>query len=90
MDIHQISKKLPINVRRSKLIFEDDEKTTIMLHLAGAIKNDLSLRGEGNQLFVGINDRENIIELNHMVDVNKTTAKFSKDVLKLEVQKPLV
>ena len=90
MDIHQISEKLPINLRRSKLIFEDDENTTIMLHLAGAIKNDLSLRGEGNQLFVGINNRENIIELNHMVDVNKTIAKFSKDVLKLEVQKPLV
>ena len=90
MDIHQISEKLPINLRRSKLIFDDDEKTTIMLHLAGAIKNDLSLRGEGNQLFVGINDRENIIQLNHMVDVNKTTAKFSKDVLKLEVRKPLV
>ena len=90
MDIHQISEKLPINLRRSKLIFEDDENTTIMLHLAGAIKNDLSLRGEGNQLFVGINDRENIIELNHIVDVNKTIAKFSKDVLKLEVQKPLV
>ena len=90
MDIHQISEKLPINLRRSKLIFDDDEKTTIMLHLAGAIKNDLSLRGEGNQLFVGINDRENIIQLNHTVDVNKTTAKFSKDVLKLEVQKPLV
>tara|TARA_B000000532_G_scaffold40594_2_gene29689 strand:- start:875 stop:2116 length:1242 start_codon:yes stop_codon:yes gene_type:complete len=90
MDIHQISQKLPINLRRSKLIFDDDEKTTIMLHLAGAIKNDLSLRGEGNQLFVGINDRENIIQLNHTVDVNKTTAKFSKDVLKLEVRKPLV
>ena len=82
MDIHQISDKLPINLRRSKLIFDDDEKTTIMLHLAGAIKNDLSLRGEGNQLFVGINDRENIIQLNHTVDVNKTTAKFSKDVLR--------
>ena len=40
MDIHQISQKLPINLRRSKLIFDDDEKTTIMLHLAGAIKND--------------------------------------------------
>ena len=66
MDIHQISEKLPINLRRSKLIFDDDEKTTIMLHLAGAIKNDLSLRGEGNQLFVGINDRENIIELNNL------------------------
>ena len=40
--------------------------------LSCGIKNDLSLRGE-NQLFVGINNRENIIELNHMVDVNKTT-----------------
>ena len=90
MGIHKISQNLPINLRRSKLIFEDDEKTTIMLHLAGAIKNDLSLRGEGNQLFVGINDRENVIELEHLVDVSKTSAKFSKDVLKLEVLKPLV
>ena len=90
MEIHKISQNLPINLRRSKLIFDDDEKTTIMLHLAGAIKNDLSLRGEGNKLFVGINDRENVIELEHLVDVSKTTAKFSKDVLKLEVLKPLV
>ena len=90
MDIHEISENLPIQLRRSKLIIDDNEKTIIKLHLAGAIKKDLSLRGEGNQLFVGINDRENIITLPHVVDVNKTSAKFSNDVLKLEVQKPLV
>ena len=90
MDVHEISENLPIQLRRSKLIIDDNEKTIIKLHLAGAIKNDLSLRGEGNQLFVGINDRENIITLPHVVDVNKTSAKFSNDVLKLEVQKPLV
>ncbi len=90
MDVHEISENLPIQLRRSKLIIDDNEKTIIKLHLAGAIKKDLSLRGEGNQLFVGINDRENIITLPHVVDVNKTSAKFSNDVLKLEVQKPLV
>ncbi len=90
MEVHEISENLPIQLRRSKLIIDDNEKTIIKLHLAGAIKKDLSLRGEGNQLFVGINDRENIITLPHVVDVNKTSAKFSNDVLKLEVQKPLV
>ncbi|MBK00756.1 MAG: arsenic-transporting ATPase [Euryarchaeota archaeon] len=90
MGVHEISENLPINLRRSKLIIDEEDKTIIKLHLAGAIKKDLSLRGEGNQLFVGINERENVIHLPHIVDVNKTSAKFSNDVLKLEVQKPLV
>jgi len=39
---------------------------------------------------VGINDRENSIELNHPVDVENTSAKFANDILKLEVPQPLV
>ena len=90
MDIHQVSKYLPVDIRRSKLIHEGEESSTIKLHLAGALKEDLSLRAEGDLLFVGINDRENIIELSHQVNVEKTSAKFSKDILTLIVPKPLV
>ena len=90
MEINSISENLPIKIRRSKLIKELDDRTIVNLYLPGVVKSDLSLRGEGNLLFVGINNRENIIELNHLVDVDKTSAKFSNDLLKLEVFQPLV
>jgi arsenite-transporting ATPase len=90
MKIHQISENLPVNLRRAKLIEDRGDNSTVKLHLAGALKEDLSLRAEGNLLFVGINDRENTIELSHPVDVENTSAKFSNDVLKLEVPQPLV
>ncbi len=90
MKIHEISKNLPVNLQRTKLIDDRGDSSTVKLHLAGALKEDLSLRAEGNLLFVGINNRENIIELSHPVDVEKTSAKFSNDVLTLEVPQPLV
>ena len=90
MNIHKISKNLPIKIRRSKLIEDRGDSSTIKLHLAGAIKEDLSLRAEGNSLFVGINNRENKIILSHLVDVENTSAKFANDVLNLEVPQPLV
>ncbi len=90
MEVHQISDNLPVNLRRAKLIEDRGDNSTVKLHLAGALKEDLSLRAEGNILFVGINDRENTIELSHPVDVENTSAKFSNDVLKLEVPQPLV
>ena len=90
MEINSISENLPIKIRRSKLIKELDDRTIVNLYLPGVVKSDLSLRGEGNLLFVGINNRENIIELNHLVDVDKTSAKFSNNLLKLEVFQPLV
>ncbi len=90
MNIHKISKNLPIKIRRSKLIEDRGDSSTIKLHLAGAIKEDLSLRAEGNSLFVGINNRENEIILSHLVDVENTSAKFANDVLNLEVPQPLV
>ena len=90
MELHKISKNLPIEIRRSKLIEDRGDSSTIKLHLAGAIKEDLSLRAEGKSLFVGINNRENEIILSHQVDVENTSAKFANDVLKLEVPQPLV
>ena len=90
MEIHEISENLPVKIRRSKLIDDRGDSSTIKLHLAGAIKEDLSLRAEGNSLFVGINNRENTIVLSHPVDVENTSAKFANDVLKLEVPQPLV
>ncbi len=90
MELHKISENLPVEIRRSKLIEDRGDSSTIKLHLAGAIKEDLSLRAEGNSLFVGINNRENIIVLSHPVDVENTSAKFANDVLKLEVPQPLV
>jgi len=90
MKIHEISDNLPVKIRRSKLIEDRGDNSIVKLHLAGAIKEDLSLRAEDNILFVGINDRENSIELNHPVDVENTSAKFANDILKLEVPQPLV
>ena len=90
MELHEISESLPIKIRRSKLIEDKGDSSTIKLHLAGAVKEDLSLRAEGNSLFIGINNRENKIVLSHPVDVENTSAKFANDVLKLEVPQPLV
>ena len=90
MEINEISENLPVRIRRSRLIREEKDKTIINLYLPGAIKQDLSLRGEGNLLHVGINERENTIELSHEVDVDKTKAKFANNILKLEVFQPLV
>ena len=81
-----VSNAIPINLRRGLNIRKDEEELLVEMYLPAANKEDLNLRSEGNNLYIGVNGREARIEVGHRVKVKDAEARFEDDILRLTVK----
>ena len=86
MEPISVSKGIPINLRRGLNIRKDAEGLLVEMYLPAANKEDLNLRSEGNDLYIGVNGREARIEVGHKVKVKDSEARFEDDILRLTVK----
>lgn len=81
-----VSIGIPINLRRGLNIRKDEGELLVEMYLPAANKEDLNLRSEGNDLYIGVNGREARIEVGHKVKVKDAEARFEDDILRLTVK----
>ena len=58
---------------------------TVEMYLPAANKDELNLRSEGEDLYIGVNGREARIAVGYEVKVKDAEARFENDVLRLTV-----
>lgn len=81
-----VSSGIPINLRRGLNIRKDEGELVVEMYLPAANKEDLNLRSEGNDLYIGVNGREARIDVGHRVKVKDAEARFEDDILRLTVK----
>ena len=81
-----VSNGIPINLRRGLNIRKDEGELVVEMYLPAANKEDLNLRSEGNDLYIGVNGREARIDVGHRVKVKDAEARFEDDILRLTVK----
>ena len=79
----------PMNYRviRSEVRFENENCTEYRLHLPGANKEEMSLRGEDGVLLIGLNNKEKRLNIGRDFDANAVNAKLDEDILTVQVPK---
>jgi len=85
MDAVSVSNGIPISLRRGLLINRSAGKMTVEMYLPAANKDELNLRSEGEDLYIGVNGREARIAVGYEVKVKDAEARFENDVLRLTV-----
>ena len=86
LDPIEVSKGIPITLRRGLHIEQTSEGLVVEMLLPAADKDDLKLRSEGENIIVGVNGRETAVPVGRKVKVNDASAKFEDDVLRLMVK----
>jgi len=82
-----IGDPMKYQIIRSEVRFENDDDTEYRLHLPGAIKNEMSLRGEGGVLFIGLNNKEKQLNIGREFDTNSVNAQLVDDILTVRIPK---
>ena len=82
-----IGDPMKYQIIRSEVRFENEDNTEYRLHLPGAIKNEMSLRGEGGVLFIGLNNKEKELNIGREFDTNSVNAQLVDDILTVRIPK---
>ncbi len=82
---HQIGEILNHEVHRGMQREFMDDIERILLHFPGIKRDELSLRSDEGNLFVGLNGRERIIDASVPVKASQVNAKLEGDVLRLDI-----
>ncbi len=82
-----IGNPMQYRVIRSEVRYENDDHTEYRLHLPGANKEEMSLRGEDGVLLIGLNDKEKQLNIGREFDSNSVNAKLNDDILTVQVPK---
>ena len=82
-----IGNQMKYTIIRSEVRFENDSNTEYRLHLPGANKDEMSLRGEDGVLFIGLNNKEKKLNIGREFDTNSVNAKLDDDILTVQVPK---
>ena len=85
MEAVTVSNGIPISLRRGLIINRSPGELTVEMYLPAANKDELNLRSEGEDLFIGVNGREARIAVGYEVKVKDAAARFENDVLCLTV-----
>ncbi len=83
----QIGNPMNYHVIRSEVRFENETNTEYRLHLPGANKKEMTLRGEDGILLIGLNNKEKKLNIGRDFDSNAVTAKLDNDILIVQVPK---
>ena len=79
--------QMKYSIIRSEVRFEHDDNTEYKLHLPGANKEEMSLRGEDGVLLIGLNNKEKKLNIGREFDTNSVNAKLDDDILTVQVPK---
>ena len=82
-----VGNQMQYKVIRSEVRFENDSNTEYRLHLPGANKDEMSLRGEDGVLLIGLNNKEKKLNIGREFDTNSVNAKLDDDILTVQVPK---
>ena len=82
-----IGDQMKYSIIRSEVRFEHDDNTEYKLHLPGANKEEMSLRGEDGVLLIGLNNKEKKLNIGREFDTNSVNAKLDDDILTVQVPK---
>ena len=82
-----IGDQMKYRIIRSEVRFEHDDNTEYKLHLPGANKEEMSLRGEDGVLLIGLNNKEKKLNIGREFDTNSVNAKLDDDILTVQVPK---
>ena len=82
-----IGDQMKYSIIRSEVRFEHDDNTEYKLHLPGANKEEMSLRGEDGVLLIGLNNKEKKLNIGREFDTTSVNAKLDDDILTVQVPK---
>ena len=82
-----IGDQMKYRIIRSEVRYEHDDNTEYKLHLPGANKEEMSLRGEDGVLLIGLNNKEKKLNIGREFDTNSVNAKLDDDILTVQVPK---
>ena len=82
---HLIGEKVKHNVHRGMRREINKDFEIIYLHFPGIKRDELSLRSDDGQLYVGLNGRERVIDASVSVKASQVDAKLENDVLRLSI-----
>jgi len=85
MDTVTVSNGIPVSLRRGLIINRSSGELRVEMFLPAANKDELKLRSEGEDLFIGVNGREARIAVGYEIKVKDAEARFENDVLCLTV-----
>jgi len=81
----RIGTPMYFDVIRSEVRDESDERTTYTLHLPGADRTEMGLRGEDGVLYISLNSQEKSLNIGRDFDPNSVQAEFNGDLLKVHI-----
>ena len=83
----EIGNPMKYQIIRSEVRFENEIDTEYRLHLPGANKEEMSLRGEEGILYIGLNNKEKQLNIGRDFDTNTVNAQLVDDIMTVRVPK---
>ena len=81
----RIGTPMYFEVIRSEVREESDDGTTYTLHLPGADRSEMGLRGEDGILYISLNGQEKSLNIGRDFDSNSVQAQFNGDLLSVHI-----
>jgi arsenite-transporting ATPase len=82
-----VGNPMKYHIIRSEVRFENENDTEYQLHLPGANKDEMTLRGEDGVLFIGLNNKEKKLNIGRQFDSNSVGAQLNDDILTVRIPK---
>ena len=82
-----IGNPMKYQIIRSEVRFEHENETEYKLHLPGANKEEMTLRGEDGVLYIGLNKKEKRLNIGRQFDTDSVTAQLNDDILTVLIPK---
>jgi len=82
-----VGNPMKYHIIRSEVRFENENDTEYQLHLPGANKDEMSLRGEDGVLFIGLNNKEKKLNIGRQFDSDSVGAQLNDDILTVRIPK---